>query len=253
MDATFKVVPIFRMRKEQYRINAELGLKHWWNAGTKIFFFCLIKRMLPQGAHILDAGCGVGDLLGLLQATYRVVGIDSSEEAISYCTQRVPGINLIRGNVTTMPFENACFEGIVSLDVLYHEWVRNDAEALGEMYRLLKPGGKLFLQLPAYEWLRSSHDAWSYTSRRYTTSKVAELLKTSGFVNKRLAYRVCFLFPLAVLQRRILKAKHSDLKAMHPCINALFKQIMAFENFLALHVNFPFGLSVFGVAEKGAR
>jgi SAM-dependent methyltransferase len=209
--------------------------------------------MLPQGAHILDAGCGVGDMLGLLQKNYRVVGIDSSEEAISYCTQRVPGISLIRGDVTLMPFENESFDGIVSLDVLYHEWVRNDAEALGEMYRLLKPGGRIFLQLPAYEWLRSSHDAWSYTSRRYTTSKVDELLKASGFVNKKLGYRVCFLFPLAVIQRRVLKAKHSDLKAIHPVLNALFKQIMSFENFLALHVNFPFGLSVVGVAEKEAR
>jgi len=240
------------VKKEQYKVNAELGLKHWWNYSTKMFFLSIIKRMLPQGAHILDAGCGVGDMLGLLQENYRIVGIDRSKEAISYCTQRVPGIRLIRGNVTMMPFENERFDGIISLDVLYHEWVQNDAEALGEMYRLLKPGGRLFFQLPAYEWLRSSHDEWSYTSRRYTASQVDELLKVSGFVNKKLGYRVCFLLPFAVIQRRIFKAKHSDLKAMHPFLNAFFKQIMSFDNFLALHVNFPFGLSVFGVAEKGS-
>jgi ubiquinone/menaquinone biosynthesis C-methylase UbiE len=241
------------LKKEQYRVNAELGLNHWWNYSTKMFFLSIIKRTLPQGAHILDAGCGVGDMLRLLQKDYSVVGIDSSEDAINYCTQRVPGNKLIRGNVTVMPFESERFDGVVSLDVLYHEWVHSDSEALGEMYRLLKPGGKLFLQLPAYEWLRSTHDEWSYTSRRYTANKVDELLKASGFVNKKLGYRVCFLFPLAVIQRRILKTKHSDLKAMHPFMNTLFKLIMSFENFLALHVNFPFGLSVIGIAEKEER
>jgi ubiquinone/menaquinone biosynthesis C-methylase UbiE len=238
------------VRKEQYDVNAALGLSHWWNYGTKMFFLNAIEKTLPKGTCILDAGCGVGDMMRLLQKHYRVVGVDNSEEAIKYCTQKVRENTVIRGDIGVMPFKTESFDGIMSLDVLYHAWVRNDLQALQEMYQLLKPGGKLFLQLPAYEWLRSCHDEWSYTSRRYTAKNVNGLLKTSGFVKRRLGYRVCFLFPLAVIQRRIIKAKHSDLKEIHPLVNFLFKRIMDLEIFLALYVNFPFGLSVIGIAEK---
>ncbi len=215
-----------------------------------MFFLKVIEKTLSKGASILDAGCGVGDMIGLLRKNYCVVGVDSSEDALRYCTQKAPENIVIRGDISVMPFKNESFDGIISLDVLYHAWVRDDSQALWEMYQLLKPGGKLFLQLPAYEWLRSSHDEWSYTSRRYTTKKVNKLLKTSGFVKKKLGYRVCFLFPLAVIQRRIVKAKDSDLKEMPSFLNVLFKMIMSVENLLVLYVNFPFGLSVIGIAEK---
>lgn len=238
------------MKKEQYDIHASLGLNHWWHYGTKIFFRKLINRTLPKGSDILDTGCGVGDMLMLLKEDHRVVGIDRSEDAINYCLEKGLAGNVIFGDVNNLPFNNESFDGVLSLDVLYHRWVPDDLQALKEIYRILRPKGKVFVQLPAYEWLKSSHDEWAFSSRRYTAGRLTDLLRSAGFVKKRVSYRVFLLFPLAVVSRIVFRSKDSDMKKANPLVNSIFKMIISFENSLALYLNSPFGLSVIGVAEK---
>jgi len=238
------------MKKEQYAAHASLGIKHWWHYGTKMSFLHQVHKALHKGAYILDAGCGVGDMMMLLKEEYRVVGIDSSEDAIKYCSKKNIGTNIIKGNISDMPFESESFDAIISLDVLYHDWVHDDLLALCEMHRILKTGGKIFIQLPAYDWLKSSHDVWACTSRRYTTKKLDDLFKASGFVKKKLSYRLCFLFPLAVVKRLFFKSTSSDMKEVNPIINSLLITLISFENSISLYLRIPFGLSVIGVAEK---
>ena len=131
------------MKKEQYSIHASLGLNHWWHYGTKMFFQRLIRRTLPNGAHILDAGCGVGDMIILLKDDYCVTGIDCSEDAVKFCSEKGIAGNIIICDINSLPFGNEVFNGVLSLDVLYHKWVFDDAYVLKRVYRVLKPGGKV--------------------------------------------------------------------------------------------------------------
>lgn len=205
---------------------------------------------MPAGSLILDAGCGVGDMIVLLKNKYRVVGIDASKDAVNYCSHKGIAEKVILGDISSLPFENNSFDGIVSLDVLYHEWVADDMAALKEMYRALKPGGKIFIQLPAYAWLKSDHDRLALSSRRYTARQLSSMLAEAGFCVRRVGYRVFFLFPLAVVRRLFLRNTGSDMKEINPVTNFLLKKIMSVENLLSLFISFPCGLSVFGVAEK---
>jgi len=115
---------------------------------------------------------------------------------------------------------------------------------------VLKPNGRLFIQVPAFEWLRSDHDEWALSRRRYTAKELTDLLVAAGFQNNKVGYRVFFLFPAAIVRRLLFKTSGSDLKDMNPFLNALLKKVVQTENLLAPLMRFPFGLSVFGVAEK---
>src|SRR5664279_1905996 len=67
------------------------------------------------------------------------------------------GAAVATGTVNTLPFANASFDAMLSIDVLCHQSV-DPAAALAEVRRCLKPGGVLVINLPAFEWLRSDHD-----------------------------------------------------------------------------------------------
>lgn len=68
---------------------------------------------------------------------------------------------------------------IYSLNVLEH--IENDFEVLAELYRRLKPGGKLLIYVPAFGVLFSSLDKKVGHKRRYTRAGLTELLKAAGF------------------------------------------------------------------------
>lgn len=238
------------MKKEQYEAHAALGLDHWWHFGTKMFFRQLLLRSVPRGASVLDAGCGVGDMLHLLRDEYRVVGVDASETAVTYCRSRGLGDSVAHGNILALPFGDGTFDAVLSLDVLYHQWVPDDLQSLKELRRVLKPGGKLLIQVPAYEWIKSGHDIGAMTARRYTAPLLLELLRAAGFSTARTAYRMTALFPFVALKRIIRNKEGSDMKSTSPRFNALLKCIIRVENVVARTIRLPFGLSVFGVGTK---
>ncbi len=225
-------------------------MKHWWHFGTKSYFNNLVRSRIPHGAAILDAGCGVGDMMMLLKDDYQITGTDCAPEALQACKEKGLAEKVLMGDINHLPFPENSFEGVLSLDVLYHQWVKDDLHALKEMYRILKPKGELYIQLPAYEWLKSAHDEWACTSRRYTRRQLEKLLDDAGFTSSKVYYRMLFLFPFALISRKVLKRKESDMKQMNYLVNAILMLVMKIENALLRHFNFPFGLSVVGVAQK---
>ncbi len=178
-----------------------------------------------------------------------VVSLDLSEAALALARQsgtRRP----VRATVEELPFANDSFDGVASLDVLYHEAVLDDTRAIREVARILRPGGLLVLNLPAYRWMRSPHDVAAGTARRYTRGQVEALLIHGGLVPLRISYRNTLLFPLAVVRRKVLRATGTDLRPVHPVLNRLFGAILRAEGLWLRWGTFPFGLSVFAVARK---
>ena len=109
------------------------------------------KLGLPGGSTVLDAGCGYGRVATTLHKEfgYNVVGIDLMSQRLSEADRFVAeqgaacGVELVRGNYCTLPFDDSVYSGIYTMETLVHA---NPLEAaLSEFRRVLKPGGRLVL------------------------------------------------------------------------------------------------------------
>lgn len=102
-----------------------------------------VAQDLKLGEKVLDAGCGSGRLASWSQAD--VTGLDFSDSVLRVAATR--SRKLVRANLCGgVPFRDGSFDAVVSLNVLYA--VPDPKSALGEMARVLKPGGKLILATP---------------------------------------------------------------------------------------------------------
>lgn len=175
---------------------------HWWYIGMQAITEQLLHQLYPQrrDLQILDAGCGTGGAMVYLAQFGQVVGSDYSTHGLGYSQKRNLS-RLSRATVEQLPFAAQSFDLIASFDVLYHQAVDSYHRALDEFYRLLKPGGFVFLRLPAYNWLRGYHDEIIGTARRFTTRELKLALYQSHFVVVMLSYANTLLFPLALGKR----------------------------------------------------
>jgi SAM-dependent methyltransferase len=175
--------------------------------------------------------------------------MDLSSAALALARQS-GDVRLVRSTVESLPFATGAFDGVASLDVLYHEAVGDDLLAIRETTRVLRPGGILVMNLPAYRWMMSAHDRAARTSRRYTQRQVRALLVDAGLVPVHVTYRNSVLFPAALVARMLFRTRGSDLVPVHPLLNRLLASILRGEAAWIRHGPLPFGLSVFAVARR---
>ncbi len=253
------------MKAEDYRDLFVLEDTFWWFVGMREIVASLLDPFCPPGLNrvVLDAGCGAGGNLKWLEryaGQGRVIGMDIAVEALGFCQRRHPR-NLVRASATDLAFGNATFDLVTSFDVLVQlPGEGSDDRAMLEMLRVLKPGGIAFIRVAAHQWMRSSHDEALGTQRRYQLHNFTEKMTLAGFQVLRTTYANTMLFPLAIIERHLLKhvgvtAKGSDVKPLPPrlkWLNALFTRMLKSEaTYLQQpHTTFPTGLSVICVAQK---
>ncbi|MFL5805018.1 MAG: class I SAM-dependent methyltransferase [Roseiflexaceae bacterium] len=246
------------MERSEYAVMAAVEDRHWWYGGMRAIAAALLDEAYRGrgGLSILDAGCGTGGNALFLRRYGTVVGIDLAAEALELGGRRLPGA-LARGSVLDLPFADASFDLVTSFDVLYHRAVPDERPALCEAARVLRPGGRLLIRLPAYEFLRSKHDRAVHTRRRYTATAARMLLEAGGFAVERCSYVNSLLFPLPLAQRLIERAlpalehNDSDLALPPPLLNEALRWPMAAEAAWLAHGGaFPAGLSIVCLAYK---
>lgn len=95
------------------------------------------------GERVLEVGCGTGhwtkwfrEGLGM-----RVVGLDLSEGMLAVARGRLPEVPLVRGDAASLPFRDGSFDLVAAVTVL--EFVPEPKEVLDEMWRCVRPGGKM--------------------------------------------------------------------------------------------------------------
>jgi len=246
------------MGVEYFPLMYEMEDTHWWYVGMRGIFISLIERHYQQGSglRILDAGCGTGGNLGHLRRYGQVTAVDISSEAIHFCWLRdYENCRLVRSSLRNLPFHDEVFDLITSFDVLCY--IDDDMLALHELSRVLKPGGRLIVNLPAYGPLRSEHDVAVHVEKRYTRLQVAQMMDKAGLTVEKISYANTLLFPLEAAVRiarkwptRSASAAKSDLRMLPPIINRWLTMVLYFERTLLQRVNLPFGLSVISVGRK---
>ncbi len=107
-------------------------------------------RRLPEGAQVLDAGCGAGvPVTRLLSGHFDVTGVDCSEAQIARARRLVPNARFICQDMTRMDFPDAAFDGVVSYYAIIHIPRDEHLALLRNLHRMLKPGGLALLCLGA--------------------------------------------------------------------------------------------------------
>jgi SAM-dependent methyltransferase len=185
---------------------AEDGM--WWYRAAHARVLDALRERPGVAGPLLDAGCGTGGLLrrfGEADPARPAVGLEYVPAAASRATRK-SGRPVSVGDTNILPFADASFGAAVSIDVLCHAGVR-PAEALAELRRVLRPGGTLILNLPAYDWLRSAHDARVHNARRFTRGSARRMLEEAGFTAIATRYWNGLLLPLMVLQRKVLQRR----------------------------------------------
>lgn len=242
------------MQTDEYRKMAAVEDTMWYyRALHRHVARSLARGGMPAGARVLDAGCGTGGLLRHLRAVqpgWTLTGVDLDELACALARERTDA-EVVQGSIVALPFGAGTFDGITSCDVVCQ--VTDPAQALRELFRVLRPGGTLVLTMPAYQWMFSYHDREVGNLRRYTRGEVAALLARAGFVVLRGSYWNTLTFPLAVARRKLFPPAQSasDVRGFPPPVEALFNALMAGEHgWLGIGATLPFGNSVLTVARK---
>jgi SAM-dependent methyltransferase len=224
----------------------------WWYRGLHANLLDAVARAAAP-RRWLDAGCGTGGFLRRIAGRHpaaEVVGLDVDAAAAAFARDRA-GRPVTIGSINSLPFANGSFDVVVSADVLSHNLVDPDV-AVGEFYRCLQPRGAVVLNLPAYQWMLSSHDHITHQGRRFTAARAIGLLRRAGFADIRASYWNTFLFPLMALRRKLFPPRGgSDVGMMPEPVEWLFRGVMRVESaLLRSGVRLPFGGSVLIVGVK---
>ncbi len=246
------------METAEYQNIADHEEKHFYYVAVHDLILHFIEEFSNPSdkLEILDAGCGTGSLAKKLEKYGRVTGVDVAPEALRISAER--GVHIVDSSVESMPFTNNHFDMAVSVDVIYHQHVRDDLRALQEISRVLKDGGLFVIRVPANPRLFSNHDRCVQSARRYTEIELREKLIASQFEILRITHCQWGLFFPAWVKARLDDGNPVDqqrgksaIGETNPIINEAMKAFCGVEkSLISAGINCPLGIGILAVARK---
>ncbi len=225
---------------------------HWWYRGRRrVIARALTLLDLPADVRILDAGCGSGRNMVDLATFGRVTGLELADASVAKARERRVG-EVVQGTLDAMPFDDGSFDLGVSLDVIEH--LEDDQRALSELRRVICPGGRLLVTVPAYPRLWSQHDVVNHHRRRYTRPTLALAAADAGWQVSSTTHFNGLLLPAAVAHRALLRLRShstdpetavSDLERTPAALNRLLELPLRLEaRLIGSGRRIPAGLSL---------
>jgi ubiquinone/menaquinone biosynthesis C-methylase UbiE len=232
---------------------------HFWFQGFRRFVTPLLAEAVRgcSTAAILDCGCGTGHNLRLLRQYGRAVGIDLTASGLAYAHRKGERA-VAQASVVALPFPSVSFDLVTSFDVIYSLPDEAEKGAVSEMFRVLRPGGHVVINVAAMALLTGNHSVLSGEVRRYSRASLARVLQEAGFEIRRISYTNATIVPMVTavrLLQRITGHKESTREISIPIrpVNSALAALLRLEAAGLQLVNMPFGSSLLALARRPAR
>jgi len=247
------------MESEYGQAYADLYRRHWWWRAREEFLLRLFNSLeLPPHPSVLDIGCGDGLFFErLLELGGTVEGLESADTLLSVETRQ-------RYEIHIGPFDESyspqkAYALVLMLDVLEH--LSDPLAALRQAARLLEPGGRLVVTVPAFMGLWTQHDELNHHQTRYTRGTLAALVAQSSLRIEQLRYFFHWLAPLKLairwkergLASLGLESTPSPPRVPGPLVNRSLLELSRWEQRLWGRFRLPLGSSLLMVCERPAE
>jgi SAM-dependent methyltransferase len=247
------------MEAVEYERLREYERSYWWHVGKRTLLAELLRWGVPADAarRGLDIGCGAGGNLPVLAPYGRFFGSEVEGDLWADGRER-PSRPVVLARGEALPLADATLGICTIFDVLEH--VESEDALLGEVRRVLSPGGYLFLSAPAYMFLWGEHDESLHHFRRYVRRTLLDALTRNGFRTLRATYAFASTFPgVAAVRlasklrpRRGRPVRTSYVPTPEP-VNSLLAGMIALEARWLRVADLPFGTSLMALAVKEER
>ena len=243
------------MDKAYYQEYFDYERQNWWFRVRYQIIEHFFKKNIESNARILNIGVATGHSTEILMKYGDVTSLEYDKDCCQF-TEEALEIKIINGSITNLPFPDNSFDAVCAFDVIEH--VEDDKLAVGEVARVCKPGGKVFITVPAFMTLWSKHDEVNQHFRRYRAPEVLNLFKTwktlhSTYFNTLLFVPVFIFRSIAKLFpnfRRTRSGSDFSVVPQKSVLNKLFYAIFRAEYHLLKSMKFPFGVSYLYIGQK---
>lgn len=240
------------MDRDYFHKYYHLERTHWWflvRAGI-ITDTIRSRIIINEPLNILNIGSATGRTSEILQEFGNVVSVEYDQESAEF-SKTILTTPVINGSINDLPFPNEKFDLVCAFDVIEH--VKNDENAIVEMYRVCKPAGSLFLTVPAFQSLWSTHDEINHHYRRYMKNQLLKLFtKSMGGVTKVTYFNSILFIPIFILRKvqvfflskGTVDGKSDFESIQSPIINKIFYFMFSLERSMIKKMSIPFGVSI---------
>lgn len=173
------------MRREAFEQMLKTQDSHWWFRGKRRILGKIIEKSVFSTTSfpkldILEVGCGTGSNLPMLARFGNVTALELDD----YAREHIPpmqGVSIAKGWLPDglEAVRGKRFDLVCLFDVLEH--IERDEDALAALGDHIRPGGKLLLTVPAYQWMFGTHDRILGHYRRYTRTRFQNLCIRQGY------------------------------------------------------------------------
>lgn len=213
------------MKRAQIENMADLEDNHWWFRERRHIIAKAIEGIPASTA--LDIGAGAGGNTRVLEAAgWRATALEFSDAGVEL--GRARGLDVVQGDARDIPFPDDSFGLVVAYDVLEH--ITEDDKVVAEIARVVRPGGRVLIAVPADPRLWSPHDEAIGHVRRYTRPELVRLFDSPLFrINGVRSWNV-LLRP--VVARRRKQITDNDLTPVPKVVNGALSLIIKAERYL---------------------
>lgn len=223
--------------------------EYWWYRARSDLLRTILEPHLGDPEHLLDVGSADGPSVGWMSTRGHRVALDMDFDSL----QR----GGVCGSALDMPFRDETFDVVAAFDVVEH--CEPEARALDELVRVLRPGGRVLLAVPAYQWAWTQFDVDAGHHRRYTRKRLVSALEAAGIEVQRATYMFAGTLPMFAAERLLRKlrkpadAPDTTLPTVSPALERVLMGLCRWDQRILRRRNLPFGSSVVLVGTKPLR